>query len=99
MKVPLLSRLGKEYLTKSHYFIKLASFQRGELVFNEGDSVDKIYIIKKGVFNVSFVEDLYIYIYILLYRLRKKYRQIFLVMELLNYLMCIILKLEIENAL
>ena len=64
MKIGIFAKLGEEALRNVHFYFKTATFSRGAVVFSEGDSVDKVYLVKKGVFNVFNIDHIYIYIYI-----------------------------------
>ena len=52
LQVPILARCGEAHLRTIYYYCKPIEFNRGDYVYKEKDNADKMYIVKKGCFNV-----------------------------------------------
>ena len=52
LQIPIFARCGEAHLRTVHYYCKPVEFNRGDIVYKEKESVERIFIIKKGCFNV-----------------------------------------------
>jgi hypothetical protein len=52
-QIPCFRTWTRNTVSKFSYFLKKVTFKRNQYVYKEGDKIDRIYIIKKGEFEIS----------------------------------------------